>query len=89
MPLASQYLLKYSRNLMYMGSASFYSRNAASTSITFVPSRPSPSYGNQVGQAHQNLILDTQLFEVALFEVEFLDVTRQAITANTIVENFC
>ena len=38
--------------------------------------------GNPVGRAHSNPILDTRMFEV-----EFLDGTTQALTANVIAEN--
>ena len=38
--------------------------------------------GNPIGTAHSNPILDTRMYEV-----EFADGSKQAMTANTIAEN--
>ena len=57
-------------------------RDGEEPAFARVTKRMRDENGNPVGRAHSNLILDTRMFEV-----EFLDGTKEAMTANTIAEN--
>ncbi len=57
-------------------------RDGMEPAFARVTKRMQDENGNPIEQAHQHPILDTRMFEV-----EFLDGTRHAMTANKIVEN--
>jgi hypothetical protein len=57
-------------------------RDGEEPAFARVTKRMKDDNGNPVGRAHANPILDTRMFEV-----EFLDGTKQALSANVIAEN--
>ena len=57
-------------------------RDGEEPAFARVKKRLKDSNGNPVGKAHDNPILDTRMFEV-----EFLDGTSQALSANVVTEN--
>ena len=57
-------------------------QNPEETAFVCVTKRMRDKNSNPAGQAHQNPILD-----ICMFEVEFLDGTIQALSANVITEN--